>query len=158
MLISFPPQKRWARRCWRRTSWSSSPQEEPAGTTARTGAFQRLNPDEIDSRRSRCKFRQEFSDHFSAVLRRSDAPLAQAAPCRHGVSGFAAGQELDLSRGVPGRGHPWELKSGEVLLETLWLSRKPSISALHHTKCQMAKCPDAGKNSNTIPCNIESST
>ena len=32
----------------------------------------------------------------------------------------------------------------EVQLETLWLSRKPSISALHHTKCQMAKCPDAG--------------
>ena len=80
------------------------------------------------------------------MLRRSDAPLAQAAPCRHGVSGFAAGQELDLSRGVPGRGHPWELKSGEVQLETLWLSRKPSISALHHTKCQMAKCPDAGQN------------
>ena len=80
------------------------------------------------------------------MLRRSDAPLAQAAPCRHGVSGFAAGQELDLSRGVPGRGHLWDAPAGEVLLETLWLSRKPSISALHHTKCQMAKCPDAGQN------------
>ena len=127
------------RRCWRRSSWSSSSPPSPTTTTTRNDAFQRPNLDEIERRGGRCSFRQDYSTHFSAVLQRSGPSRAQAAACWHGVCGGAAGQKLDLSRGVPGRGHLWDAPSHQVLLETPSLSRKPSISASHHIKCQISK-------------------
>ena len=70
------------------------------------------------------RYREDYASHFFAVLRRREASLHQAAECRRGVHRGAAGQNFDLSCGVSSRGPPWELKSGQVLLET------PSLSTI----------------------------
>ena len=79
------------------------------------------------------RYRQDCVSHFSAVLRRREASLHQAAECRRGVHRGAAGQNFDLSCGVSSRGPPWDAPIQQVLLETPSLSREPSISALPHT-------------------------
>ena len=76
------------------------------------------------------RYRQDCVSHFPAVLRRREASLHQAAECRRGVHRGAAGQNFDLSCGVPSRGPPWEALGGQVQLETPSLSREPPISVL----------------------------